>query len=161
MAIPVYLSLEDDGGAPVKGSVDVIGREGTIEVAELMHSVEQPTDSLTGKSTAMRSHSSYAFMKDVDSSSPYLYKALTTGQTLKKATFKFYRIDCNGQEREYFITTLENVKVIEIEPLMLSVKSHQWEKYNHLEYVDLSYEKITWHYIDGNVIHSDLWQGRA
>lgn len=161
MAIPVYLSLEDDSGAPVKGSVDVIGREGTIEVAELMHSVEQPTDSLTGKSTSKKLHSSYAFMKDVDSSSAYLYKALTTGQTLRKAMFKFYRIDYNGQEREYFITTLENVKVIEIEPLMLNVKSQQWEKYNHLEYVDLSYEKITWHYIDGNVIHSDSWQGRA
>lgn len=36
MAIPVYLWLEDDGGAPIKGSVDVNGREGSIEVSELM-----------------------------------------------------------------------------------------------------------------------------
>ncbi len=30
MAIPVYLWLEDDGGAPIKGSVDVNGREGSM-----------------------------------------------------------------------------------------------------------------------------------
>ncbi|RLZ57115.1 type VI secretion system tube protein Hcp, partial [Enterobacter hormaechei] len=23
------------------------------------------------------------------------------------------------------------------------------------------YEKITWHYIDGNIIHSDTWKERA
>lgn len=52
MAIPVYLWLEDDNGLPVKGEVDIPGREGTIEVTELMHSVEQPMDPLTGKATA-------------------------------------------------------------------------------------------------------------
>lgn len=51
MAIPVYLWLEDDGGSPIKGSVDIHGREGSIEVSEFMHSVEQSTDFLTGKAT--------------------------------------------------------------------------------------------------------------
>jgi len=32
MAIPVYLWLKDDGGAEIKGSVDVNNREGSIEV---------------------------------------------------------------------------------------------------------------------------------
>lgn len=52
MAIPVYLWLEDDGGTPVKGSVNVNGREGSIEVNELMYSIEQPTAPQTGKATA-------------------------------------------------------------------------------------------------------------
>lgn len=161
MAIPVYLWLEDDGGSPIKGSVDIHGREGSIEVSEFMHSVEQSTDFLTGKATLTCLHSSYAFMKGIDNSSSYLYKALSTGQTLKKAVFKFYRINHNGFEEEYFRTTLENVKVIEIEPFMMDIKSHQWERHDHLEYVDLAYEKITWHYLDGNIIHSDSWKGRA
>lgn len=59
MSIPVYLWLEDDGGSPIKGSVDVNGREGSIEVSELMHSVEQPTDFLTGKATATRNGETY------------------------------------------------------------------------------------------------------
>ncbi|WP_241574177.1 type VI secretion system tube protein TssD [Rosenbergiella nectarea] len=161
MAIPVYLWLEDDGGVPIKGSVDVIGREGSIEVSELMHSVEQPTDFLTGKASAKHLHSSYAFMKGIDNSSSYLYKALSAGQTLKKAVFKFYRINHNGFEEEYFRTTLETVKVAEIEPFIMDVKNPQWKRHDHLEYVDLAYEKITWHYLDGNIIHSDSWKGRA
>lgn len=75
MAIPVYLWLEDNRGSPVKGSVDIKGREGAIEVTELMHSVEQKTDPITGKITSKQLHSSYAFMKDTDISSPYLYNA--------------------------------------------------------------------------------------
>lgn len=40
MVIPVYLWLKDDAGNLVKGSVDVRGREGSIEIIELLHGVE-------------------------------------------------------------------------------------------------------------------------
>ncbi|WP_183169843.1 hypothetical protein [Atlantibacter sp. RC6] len=36
-----------------------------------------------------------------------MYKTLTTGKMLAKAVFKFYRINYNGQEEEYFVTTPE------------------------------------------------------
>ena len=49
MAIPAYLWLKDDGGADIKGSVDVQGREGSIEVVALDHDVYIPTDHNTGK----------------------------------------------------------------------------------------------------------------
>jgi len=32
MAIPAYLWLKDDGGASIKGSVNIFDREGSIEV---------------------------------------------------------------------------------------------------------------------------------
>lgn len=47
MAIPAYLWLKDDGGADIKGSVDVQGREGSIEVVALDHDVYIPTDNNT------------------------------------------------------------------------------------------------------------------
>ncbi len=34
MAIPLYMYIKDDGGADIKGSVDVYGREGSIEILE-------------------------------------------------------------------------------------------------------------------------------
>ena len=91
MAIPAYLWLKDDGGADIKGSVDVQGREGSIEVVALDHDVYIPTDNNTGKLTGTRTHKPFIFTKEIDASSPYLYKAVTTGQTLKTAEFKFYR----------------------------------------------------------------------
>ena len=42
MAIPVYLWLKDDGGADIKGSVDVKDREGSIEVVASIICTSRP-----------------------------------------------------------------------------------------------------------------------
>lgn len=157
MAIPVYLWLTDHTGNQVKGSVDIQGREGSIEIIEFMHSVDLPTDHLTGKITGKRIHSDFALIKEIDSSSPYLYKDVSTGQKFKQAELKFFRINYNGQEEEYFRIIMENVRVNGIEPLMFDIKNTTFERHNHLEAFYLAYEIITWHYLDGNIIHTDRW----
>lgn len=72
-----------------------------------------------------------------------------------------YIINDAGQEVEYFNTKLENVKVVKVAPKMHDVKDPAKEKHNHLELVELRYEKIIWTYKDGNIIHSDSWNERA
>ncbi|MBI0151535.1 type VI secretion system tube protein Hcp, partial [Bifidobacterium sp. M0353] len=59
--------------------------------------------------------------------------------------------------KEYFNTLLENVKVVAVRPKMHNIKETSKERYNHLEEVELRYEKITWAYKDGNIVHSDSW----
>lgn len=90
-----------------------------------------------------------------------MYKVVTTGQKLKSAEMKFYHINDAGQEVEYFSTLMEEVTVIGIGPVMYDVKSEYGEQRNHLDIVELMYEKITWRYVDGNIIHSDSWNQRA
>lgn len=141
MAIPVYLWLKDDGDLYIKGSVDVKDREGSIEVVAQEHTLYIPTDNNTGKLTGTRIHTPFVFTKEIDVSSPYLYKAVTTGQTLKSAEFKWYKINDAGQEVEYFNTTLENVKLVKVAPRMHDIKDSSFEKHNHLEQVELRYEK--------------------
>ncbi len=51
MAIPAYLWLKDDGGALIKGSVDVRHREQSIEITSFSHNLYIPTDGNTGKLT--------------------------------------------------------------------------------------------------------------
>lgn len=160
MAIPAYLWLKDDGGADIKGSVDVQDRDGSIEITGFGHGVFLPTDPSTGKVTGTRKHSALTFEKEFDSSSPYLYKAVGTGQTLKSAEFKWYKINDAGQEAEYFNMLLEGVKVVAVCPVMHDIKNPATEKHNHIESVSLSYEKITWKYCDGNVMYSDAWNER-
>lgn len=74
MAIPAYLWLKDDGGADIKGSVDVQDREGSIEVLSFMHGLGIPSDPHTGKLTGTRIHSALEFEQEFDSSSACLYK---------------------------------------------------------------------------------------
>ncbi|MGQ5714697.1 type VI secretion system tube protein TssD [Enterobacter cloacae] len=97
MAIPAYLWLKDDGGADIKGSVDIYGREGSIEIIGLNHGVVQPTDKHNGKATSLRVHSPYSFDKEIDASSPYLYKAVSTGQKFKSAEVKFIIEQTSGE----------------------------------------------------------------
>ncbi|EGT0674494.1 Hcp family type VI secretion system effector [Citrobacter braakii] len=160
MAIPAYLFLKDDGGADIKGSVDVQDREGSIEILSFDHGLHIPTDSRTGKLTGTRQHAPLNFQKEFDSSSPYLYKAIATGQTLKSAEFKWYRINDAGQEVEYFNMLLENVKIVSSAPHMLDIKNPATEKHNHLENLAMRYERITWKYCDGNIQFSDAWNER-
>lgn len=68
---------------------------------------------------------------------------MTTGQTLKSAEFKWYRINDAGREVEYFNTKLENVKLVKVNPKMHDIKDPAFEKHNHLEQIELRYEKIT------------------
>ena len=161
MAIPSYMWIKDDGGADVKGSVTVTGREGSVEVVAFDHGIHIPTDGNTGKLTGTRVHSAVTFTKETDASTPYLYKAVTSGQTLKSVEIKWYKIDDAGKEKEYFNTQLDNVKVVSVKPQMLDIKNLAFEKHNHLEKIELRYEKITWAYKDGNIIHADSWNERS
>lgn len=160
MAIPAYLWLKDDGGVDIKGSVDVQDREGSIEILAFGHGLLVPTDSNTGKITGTRLHSPLTFEKEFDSSSPYFYKAAATGQTLKSAEFKWYKINNAGQEVEYFNMLLENVRVVSVNPVMHNCKEPALQIHNHNEGIQLRYEKITWKYCDGNVQFADSWNER-
>ncbi|MDC8786101.1 Hcp family type VI secretion system effector [Roseateles koreensis] len=161
MAIPAYAWFKDDGGADIKGSVDIEGREGSVEVVEFDHQVRIPTDANTGKLTGNRVHEPMTLVKLVDASSPYLYKAVTNGQTLKAVEIKWFQIDASGKEVEYFNHKLEKVKIISVKPKMHNIKEPSKEKYNHMEEIEMRYEKVTWTYKDGNIIHSDSWiEGR-
>ncbi|WP_336756586.1 Hcp family type VI secretion system effector [Pantoea sp. USHLN298] len=158
MAVPVHLFLTDDGGATLRGSSDVQDREGSMELRTLHHSLTIPTDPMAGKVTGTRQHAPFQFTKELDSASPYLFKAAATGQTLKSAEFRFYHINHSGQEVEYYRITLENVKVISVSPVMHDTRGCPGT--GHMEEVALNYEKITHLYKDGNLLAHDSWNER-
>jgi len=158
MAIPGNIWLFDDGGALIKGGCDVQNREYSIEFKGFHHNLSTPTDNLTGKPTGKRIHSPMMIVKEFDYSSPYLYKAVATGQSLQKAELKFYKINDAGLEAEYFNILLEGVRIVSVSPAMAEPGDNN---NNHLETVELRYEKITWKHNDGNIIFSDAWNERA
>ena len=100
MAIPGNMWIYDDGGALIKGGCDVKGREYSIEFKGFHHNLSIPTDNATGKPTGTRQHSPMMIVKEFDYSSPYLYKAVASGQNLKSAEIRWYNINDAGQEGE-------------------------------------------------------------
>jgi len=158
MPIPAYMWMTDENGAEVKGSVEVAGREGSVEVIEFHHEVRIPTDPDTGRLTGTRKHESLIVTKGFDAASPYLYKAVCEGQTYQEVTIKWYQIDDTGSEQEYFTHKLENVKICSVKPVMHNVKRPENERLVHMEEVALRYQKITWTFVDGNLEASDSWK---
>ncbi|MBB5467370.1 type VI secretion system Hcp family effector [Paraburkholderia sp. Clong3] len=56
---------------------------------------------------------------------------------------------------------LEGVKVVGINLGMANAKIAAMSQLNHVESVGLSYERITWHYIDGNIQFTNSWTERS
>lgn len=135
--------IYDDGGALIKGGCDVADRSSASNLKGFI-TISIPTDNATGKPTGTRQHSPMIIVKEFDYSSPYLYKAVATGQNLKSAEIKWYKISDAGQEVEYFNMLLEGVRIVSISPTMASPED---KNNNHLESVELRYEKIT-----GNIV---------
>lgn len=160
MPIPPYMWLKDDGGADIKGSVDVWDRDGSIEIIGLSHGINLPVDNANGKITGTRQHSSMMIEKEVDSSTPYFYKAAATGQTLKSAEIRFYHINDAGQEVAYYSVLMENVKITGVNRGVPNCKLAANDKMNHMESVAMQYEKITWKIHDGNIQYTDAWSER-
>lgn len=48
-----------------------------------------------------------------------------------------------------------------INPGMPNAKMAGNSQINHMEFVSLMYDKITWRYVDGNVQYTDDWDVRA
>lgn len=160
MAIPVYLWLYDDAGNLIKGSVDVVNREHSIEILGLNHAVFLPTDNLTGKISSLSVHNAICFDKEIDSSSPGIYKAITSGLALKRGEFRFYQINDSGFEEHYYSMLLEGIRIISGGSMMYNIRDGYGEERDHLECIEITYERLTHHYIDGSIIHADSWNER-
>ncbi|MGJ0193723.1 type VI secretion system tube protein TssD [Pantoea sp. RRHST58] len=158
MALPIYLWVYDEEEKLLKGGVEVNGRQGSIEIMGMQHDIALPTNNMNGAIAGAHQHEAYTFEKEIDSSSPLLYRALTTGRTLAKAIFRYYRISHNGFEEEYFRVVLDSVKVCHIIPIMFDTKDRDFASYGHIEHVGFHYKKIYWNYLDGNIQHVDGWK---
>ena len=159
MPTPAYMTLKDDQGNFITGSVQIAGREGQVEVMEMHHDIRIPTDAHTGQLRGVRMHNPVRIIKQFDSASPYLYKACCEGQTYASVQIDWYRIDDTGTEVIYFTHTLEQVKISSVRAYMPNSKEPSKEALPHLEEVAFVYGKITWGYTDGNLEYTDAWTG--
>jgi type VI secretion system secreted protein Hcp len=157
MAVPLHLWLKDEGGADIRGSSEVLGREGSIEVFSLTHGLHTPTDAVTGKIFGARSHHPITIEKEIDRSSALLYRAVVLGLTLQSGELKFYRAIDAGTEEPYFSILMKNIKVTGMSPRVPNIKEALNQQRNHFEIVELRYEEITWSYADGNMVFKDGW----
>lgn len=161
MASPAYVWIVDDQGNEVKGDCKVQGREGSIEIFQFSYGVSMPVDKFNGSTNGTRQHDTVNMTKPYDPTSPILFKAACDGKTLKQVIVKWYRINENGKEEEYFTHSLEDVKVVSYQQQLLHTKDEMNNDHVHEDVIQLRFAKITIKHHDGNIEHSDTWLKRS
>jgi type VI secretion system secreted protein Hcp len=106
----------------------------------------------------VRKHEPLKIVKQLDKMSVPLMNYFKNGTFLPKAEIRWYHYNENeGENEEYFRMTLEHVRLHSIFYKMPNVKDSSFERYGHLEELQLMYQKITWHYLKGNLTFTDIW----
>ena len=143
MPTPCHLTIIGELQGSIEGSCEYEGREGTILVQSVDHTVEIPTDS-RGISTGRRVHRPMSITKEIDAATPMLYQALCTGERLTEVTLDWYRVEESGGEELYYTVYMQNVLINKVHPWMPNTLDPNQAGFRHMEDVSFMYEKIRW-----------------
>ena len=89
MALDAYMTLKGRISGDIKGSVTIPGHEGAIRVVAVQHEITTPRDAQSGLPTGKRQHKPFVVTKELDKSSPILYKMLVTNESITSLVVKF------------------------------------------------------------------------
>src|SRR3954471_17293213 len=141
MALNAYLKLKGQKQGEIKGGVTQKGREGKIMVIAVSHEGVSPRDAASGLPTGKRMHKPFVITKQLDKSSPLLFKAVTTNENLTKVVLTYFR-----QGKAVAAVTLTNASAA------------QYVAHGQDESWSFTYQKITWTGIDGGIAAEDDWE---
>ena len=106
----------------------------------------------------VRKHEPLVMVKQLDKMSVPLMKYLVSGTFLQKVEIRWFQYnEKKGKTEEYFRMTLEHVRLHSIRYRLPDVKERAFERYGHLEEIQLMYQKFTWLCTKGTILYTDIW----
>ncbi len=166
MPIPAYMTVEGvtqgviTEGALSEESVGNLYQEGhddSFMVQAFEHNIVIPRDAQSGQPSGTRIHMPLKVTKVFDKSSPLLYQALVTGESLT-CTIEWYRTSSEGTHEHYFTQEIEGASVVDIRSFMPNCQDPNNGHFTHLEEVSFSYSTITWTHEIAGTEGNDDWR---
>lgn len=163
MALMAYLKLTGQKTGAVKGSITQKGREDSIGVIAVSHSIISPRDAASGLPTGKRMHKPFVITKELDKSSPLLYNMLVTNENIKDWELKFWTPQLKaatgtGTEVQHYVIKLINANIASMDFRQLHVKNPETAKFAEYEEIAFTYQKIIWTWNDGGITAEDDWE---
>ena len=167
MPTPAYLSLKGTkqglitAGPFTEKSVGNIyqeGHEDQILVQAFEHQVIIPRDPQSGQPTGQRVHKPLMITKVFDKSSPLIFNALTSGESLEKCRLEWFRTSTHGTQEHYFTIELEDAIIVDVTSRMPNCQDPENAHFTHTEDVFFTYRKITWIHEQCGTMGSDNWR---
>ncbi|HEY2616656.1 MAG TPA: type VI secretion system tube protein TssD [Acetobacteraceae bacterium] len=158
MALDAYMTLKGKVSGDIKGSVTTPGHEGAIRVVAVQHEITSPRDAQSGLPTGRRQHKPFVVTKELDRSSPILYRMLATNETITSLVVKFMAsAGPSGATVNDYTVTLTNASIADITFVMPSTVDATLSKSPELDRVSFTYQKIEWTWTEGGISASDDW----
>ena len=166
MAMMAYLKIKGQKSGDVAGSVTQKGREGSIGIIAVSHSIISPRDPQSGLPTGQRMHKPYVITKELDKATPILYNVLCTNENLTEVMIKFWTPQIKattgvGAEVNHFTVKLTNANIASIDFRMANIRHPDLVKFPEWEEIAMTYQKIEWTWTDGGIMAVDDWEARV
>lgn len=145
-----YMYLINSTNRKIKGPVNIIGREDSIEVLYYSHQINVPGDLVTGKLTDYPQHSAFKIRKRIDKSSISLKKCLTTKETISSCIITWYEVREDGVAVESYSVSFKNLKIIEF----TQQSEHTSTDDTIYEELKFTYGSFTWKNFKGNISYT-------
>jgi type VI secretion system secreted protein Hcp len=161
MALDAYMTLKGRVSGDIKGSVTTPGHEGAIRVVAVQHEITSPRDAQSGLPTGKRQHKPFVVTKELDKSTPILYKVLATNESIASLVVKFMApapTGPSGATINDYTVTLTNASIADITFVMPSTVDATTSKSPELDRVSFTYQKIEWTWTEGGISASDDWE---
>jgi type VI secretion system secreted protein Hcp len=165
MAMMAYMWAKGQKSGPIKGSVTQKGREDSVAVIAVSHSIISPRDPQSGLPTGQRMHKPYVITKELDKSTPILYNVLCTNENLSEVVIKYWTPQIKattgvGSEVNHFTVKLTNANIASLDFRMANIRHPDLVKFPEYEEVAMTYQKIEWTWNDGGITAMDDWEFR-
>jgi type VI secretion system secreted protein Hcp len=166
MSMMTYAYLKGQKTGAINGGITQKGRENSIGVIAVSHSIVSPRDPQSGLPTGQRMHKPYVFTKELDKATPLLLNVLCTNENLSEATFKFWSPQLKaasgvGSEVQHFTVKLTNANIASIDFRQANIRHPELVKFTEYEEIALTYQKIEWTWNDGGITAGDDWEARV
>ncbi len=159
MGYPFYISIDGQKQGNFTGGENGKSHANKIAGVRFFSETVAPRDAATGHASGKRIHKPILFTKEWDRSSPLLFQALVTNETLKSVLFEFVRADdATGEEEVHFRVKLTNASIASMKSYLdLTDASGDSYDAHELEDLELTFQKIELEDLDGKTTAVDDW----
>jgi type VI secretion system secreted protein Hcp len=160
MALNAYLTLKGQKQGNINGSVTQKGRENSILIHSFDNEILSPRDPASGLATGKRQHLPLVIVKEVDQSSPKLWTALVSNETLITWELRFWvpGVPVTAGEKQIYTVILTNASIASMHEFMKDDQVPSQATLPLQEQISFTYQKIEWTWMDPAITAMDDWE---
>jgi type VI secretion system secreted protein Hcp len=158
--VTFYVTIHAAKQGALKGQTTSPAHQGQIQGMQFDAQLSAPKDVTTGAASGKRQYSPITITKQWDASSPQLYDAASSNETLTLVEFDFVRTGPNGQENVFETIKLTDATISSVKDYILtpaSAGTGVQGSAQALEDVAFTFQKIEITNNDGKTTAIDSW----